>query len=164
MPCKVVSKAFSCFDLADTLHTTRDGSTVRLTDWSLFFKFLLPIGGNPKQLAADLESTPGVVFAEPNGVAVHDESFESSFSTPNPLKPGAVVAIDLAVPARVTLDLYDVAGRRVRRLQDGTLSAGPHRLEWNGQDQSGRALPRGVYILRLTWAGSTSTRKVVVLD
>ena len=159
---QVVSKGFPCFDLADTLHTTRDGRTVRLTDWSTVFKFLLPIGGNPKQLAADLELTPGVVFAEPNGGAVVD--LESSFSTPNPLKPGAVMAIDLAVPARVTLDLYDVAGRRVRRLQDGTLSAGPHRLDWNGQDQSGRALPRGVYILRLTWAGNTSTRKVVVLD
>ena len=161
---QVVSKAFPCFDLADTLHTTRDGRTVRLTDWSTVFKFLLPIGGNPSQLAADLEAAPGVVFAHPNGVAVGAEFLESSFSTPNPLKPGAVMAIDLAVPARVTLDLYDVAGRRVRRLQDGTLPAGSNQLDWNGQDQSGRALPRGVYILRLTWAGSTSTRKVVVLD
>ncbi len=162
---QVVSKAFPCFDLADTLHTTRDGRTIPLTDWSKSFLFLLPIGGNPEQLAADLEATPGVVFAEPNGIMVLPAvQLESSFSTPNPLKPGAVMAIELAVPARVTLDLYDVAGRRVRRLQDGTLSAGPHRLEWNGQDQSGRALPRGVYILRLTRAGSTSTRKVVVLD
>jgi hypothetical protein len=52
-----------------------------------------------------------------------------------------------AGPARIAL--FDLGGRRIARLIDGTLGAGTHRWPWNGQADDGRRLAgRGVYFVR----------------
>ena len=46
------------------------------------------------------------------------------------------------------MKVYDVQGRLVRTLVDGNLAAGRHELRWNGVDDTGRAVPSGVYVVR----------------
>ena len=69
---------------------------------------------------------------------------------PNPFNPTSTIRYDLPEAARVTLAIYDVMGREVARLVDGSMEPGTHSVEWNGQDQAGRGLPSGVYIVNLT--------------
>jgi flagellar basal-body rod modification protein FlgD len=74
--------------------------------------------------------------------------------------------MDFALPraGRVRLDVVDVQGRHVRTLVDGDRAAGTYRAAWDGRDGNGRAVPAGVYFVRLDAAGERASRKVAMLD
>ena len=61
------------------------------------------------------------------------------------------------------MDVYSAAGRRVATLLDGPVSAGRHELDWDGHDGDGRALPSGVYFIRLTFDGEVDTGRAILL-
>jgi flagellar hook assembly protein FlgD len=63
----------------------------------------------------------------------------------------------------VRLGIYDVTGREVRRLVDGTLPAGLHQVEWAGFQADGTRMASGVYFCRLESGGETATRRVIYL-
>ena len=77
----------------------------------------------------------------------------SAYSHPNPFRARTELHFDLGESSGggtpVDVSVYDVAGRLVRRLLTGSLSAGPHSVEWDGRDSSGRDSPSGVYMLRV---------------
>jgi len=81
-------------------------------------------------------------------------------ASPNPFNPRTVLRCDLPHPATADLAAFDLAGRRVRTLLHGSLDAGPHDVAWDGRDDAGRALPAGVYVLRLRTDGSSASRRV----
>jgi hypothetical protein len=80
---------------------------------------------------------------------------------PNPFRESTRFAFELRFPGRVRLDVIDVAGRRVRALEDGVRGGGSHAIEWDGRDESGRPVAAGVYFFRLRAAGISYTRPVV---
>lgn len=85
-------------------------------------------------------------------------------NVPNPAPRGAtMIGFTLPAAGRVTLVVYDVAGRRIAKLVDGELAAGPHQASWNGQDESGRAVAAGVYFYDLVQGTQRSARRMVVL-
>ena len=47
------------------------------------------------------------------------------------------------------LEVYDVRGRLVRRLLQGTRAAGTHEVRWDGIDAAGHRAPTGIYLYRL---------------
>jgi flagellar hook assembly protein FlgD len=49
----------------------------------------------------------------------------------------------------VAVEIFDLAGRRVRTLVDGPFTAGPHEFVWSGHDESDRRLPDGLYFARV---------------
>jgi hypothetical protein len=67
---------------------------------------------------------------------------------PNPFNPRVTVAFTLTATADVSLDVYDLRGRRLATLAAGELAAGTHQRSW---DASG--LPSGTYAYRLIAAG-----------
>ena len=59
-------------------------------------------------------------------------------SYPNPFNPAVVIPLDLTTDAAgVSLTVYDVLGRRVRQVWQGSLPVGTHRFTWNGRDEMG---------------------------
>jgi hypothetical protein len=58
------------------------------------------------------------------------------------------------------IEVFDVSGRRLRRLRLGAGGAGESR--WDGRDESGHRLPAGLYFARLT-SGSLRAQARVVL-
>src|SRR5262249_28438260 len=54
----------------------------------------------------------------------------------------------LRQPGEVRLEVFDVAGRRVATLLEGTRGAGEHEVAWDGETRAGMAR-RGVYFARL---------------
>lgn len=77
---------------------------------------------------------------------------------PNPFNPSTTVSFALDRPARVTLIVLDVRGRRVRTLADGRWPSGPAEIEWNGRDDRGAPVASGVYHLRLVTTTGATTR------
>jgi hypothetical protein len=64
---------------------------------------------------------------------------------------------------RVSLTIYDVAGRHVKSLVDGRQDPGAHALTWDGKDDAGSALPAGRYFCRMVAGGRTLDQKLVIL-
>jgi flagellar hook assembly protein FlgD len=65
--------------------------------------------------------------------------------------------------AEVTVQVFDVAGRRVRTVFAGRLPALDHELAWDLRDDAGRRVPGGLYFARLAGADHAFTRRLVVL-
>jgi flagellar hook assembly protein FlgD len=64
--------------------------------------------------------------------------------------------------ARVHLGLFTAQGRLVRWIERGPATAGEHVLSWDRRNESGSAVPRGVYFLSLAVDGASMTRKTVL--
>lgn len=62
---------------------------------------------------------------------------------PNPFT--SHVTLEIQGGERVRVSIYDIAGRRVR-----DLGAGSSVLHWDGRDASGRLVPPGTYLVRLS--------------
>jgi flagellar hook assembly protein FlgD len=73
------------------------------------------------------------------------------------------VPFELEQAGRVSLTVYDVQGRLVRRLVNGTRPAGRYEARWDGKDGSGRSIASGVYFYHLEASRSTATRQMVLL-
>ena len=85
-------------------------------------------------------------------------------SYPNPFNPAVVIPLDLATDAAgVSLTVYDVLGRRVRQLWQGSLRAGTHRFVWDGHDAAGKAVAAGVYLYRVEVDERVETKKMTKL-
>ncbi|HEX6790338.1 MAG TPA: FlgD immunoglobulin-like domain containing protein [Candidatus Krumholzibacteria bacterium] len=82
---------------------------------------------------------------------------------PNPFNPTTAIRFSLASKENVTLAVYDIAGRLVRSLVNGTREVGSHEMTWDGRDNAGASVSSGVYFYRLDAGKFSQTRKMVLL-
>lgn len=90
--------------------------------------------------------------------------FALAQNRPNPFTGST--EIRFAVPAagaKVTLAVYDVAGRRVRELVRGRVEGGLHTATWDGRDAGGLKVGAGVYFARLEAEGRKLVKRIVAL-
>jgi hypothetical protein len=81
---------------------------------------------------------------------------------PNPFTTSTTLRVGLPKASEVEIDVFDVAGRRIRSDRTTTLAAGWREISFDARDASGRTLPSGVYFYRLKAAGESITRKMVI--
>jgi hypothetical protein len=85
---------------------------------------------------------------------------------PNPARAGGPVEIRFAAhgTGTVRVRVHDAAGRRVRTLEGEARAAGPMTLAWDGTAADGRALPAGVYWVRVEGgAGPPQTARITLI-
>jgi DNA-binding beta-propeller fold protein YncE len=82
---------------------------------------------------------------------------------PNPLQASATISFALGREADARLEIYDLAGRLVRRLVAGRLPAGERSVGWDGRDDRGRNVAAGLYLMRLSASGLTTSAGVAVV-
>ena len=76
------------------------------------------------------------------------------------------VVLRVNVDRDVSVEIHDLRGRRVRRLQENRAEAtGAYQIEWDGRDQNGKLVPPGLYVAKVgvnTDASGTEAVAVVV--
>ena len=77
---------------------------------------------------------------------------------PNPFNPMTEIAFSLEQEGQVSLVVYDIAGREVHRLVDGTMNAGRHSITWQPKD-----IASGTYFYGLHAGGHRMVKKCVLL-
>ncbi|HEX9934928.1 MAG TPA: T9SS type A sorting domain-containing protein, partial [bacterium] len=82
---------------------------------------------------------------------------------PNPFNPETRISYDLPESGNVTLAVYDILGKEVRRLIQSQKNAGSYEEVWDGRDSAGRMLPSGMYFYKLTAGDNVSIRKMMKL-
>ena len=97
-----------------------------------------------------------------NSEIIENLSFASAAVTPNGDGINDALRIDYtlyrmpsAIP--VELNVYDLQGRRVGRVDLGVQSAGPQRVEWDGSNGEGSLLPPGMYLLEIALRAELKT-------
>jgi molybdopterin converting factor small subunit len=105
----------------------------------------------------------GLVDVDPARDAGVGGALQWSGLAPNPAPAGTAMAARLLVkaPGRATIAVHDAAGRRVRLLFDGLLEAGSRAVMWDGVDEHGGPVSRGLYFLRAAQGPVSVTRKIV---
>jgi len=82
---------------------------------------------------------------------------------PNPFNPSTTIRYYLRDTGAVALEIYDINGSLVRRLEDRRAPRGLHAVEWNGLDDHGNRAGSGVYFCRLRAGKETLSRTMILL-
>ncbi|MRR09191.1 hypothetical protein EG831_03715 [bacterium] len=82
---------------------------------------------------------------------------------PNPARARVVFSIALPSSGPARLDVYNAAGQRAATVIDGPMTAGEHRVEWRGRNDSGMALASGIYEYQLTTDSGEASGRLVLL-
>ncbi len=120
------------------------------------------------------DANPGVgeyrvVFTSQQGASVNREElavpagYALHANYPNPFNQSTALSFDLPRQERVVVEVLDLLGRRVALICQAVKPAGRYRLQWNGADQMGRALPSGLYWARLSAGSFSQTIKMMLL-
>ncbi len=82
---------------------------------------------------------------------------------PNPFNPSTVISYQLLSLSDVTLEIYNILGRKVRTLVRGRQAAGRYEVIWDGRNFKGRPVSSGIYIYRIEVDGSAQNRRMLLL-
>jgi hypothetical protein len=77
---------------------------------------------------------------------------------PNPFNPTTMISYQLPATNRVTLNVYDILGRKVTTLVNEVQQAGNYKVVFDGS-----GLSSGIYFSRVEWNGKQQLRKMVLL-
>jgi PKD repeat protein len=115
-------------------------------------------------LEADLTTGGRIRATLEMDVVVSGGSVAASVS-PNPLNPSGVITVRAAQAGRVRVLLFDINGRLVRNLLDGSFpSGGYHDVPIDGRRDDGSRLGSGVYFYRVETREGTATGRIAVVN
>jgi hypothetical protein len=81
---------------------------------------------------------------------------------PNPARARVAIRYTLGATSQALLQIHDLTGRVVRTLCASSMKRGAYSMTWNGTDDRGRELARGVYFCRFSAGDYRSTEKLVL--
>jgi hypothetical protein len=147
------------------LDSDGDGFTngEELQDASGRWKPLNPFPGDTALVThpGDARDYPARVFCELQADLATVFSLTGNY--PNPFLRSTFIEFSLAEHGITTLDIFNLAGIRVRRLAECELSAGYYTVKWNGHDDEGRRVAPGVYLCQLASGPYVGIRRVVMM-
>ena len=119
-------------------------------------------------LSVDAREGPFVLILDAATLAIQlqaalPKDFALEQNYPNPFNPATTIPFALPEAAAVSLAVYDLRGREIRRLVQDRLPAGYHRIIWDGCDATGRVLPSGIYLVIMKAPGIIRRMKALLL-
>ncbi len=82
---------------------------------------------------------------------------------PNPFNPSTVISFSLSEEDAVQVDIYNLAGQRVRSYDLGVVHPGTIRIVWDATNDFGEPVASGIYIYQLRSLHSVQTRKMTLI-
>lgn len=92
------------------------------------------------------------------------EKFEVFANYPNPFNGETLIKLALPQKEQVRLIVYDVTGRTIQTLFDGSMEAGYQTVSWNGTDLHGNTVGSGVYFYKVITQNHVYSHKMVLIQ
>ena len=112
----------------------------------------------------------GIVDFDPiyNGVTSDPDPEMSDMNIigniPNPFAHSTAISFTLASQGRVSVEIFNLLGQKIKRLTDAKYDQGTHSIEWNGKNELDQDVPSGMYFYNLKVNDQvTDTRKCVLI-
>jgi len=153
--------------VSDTIYNWGRSATVGIENSSgnVGLQYLFngtPIGNLLSNERAIRFSTPTGI--EESSVEFPPNSFELSDNLPNPFKFYTEIRYTLSKECNVNLQIYNSSGRLIRTIRKGLVKAGMYKDAWNGCDDKGNKIPKGIYFYILKSEDFTASNKMVKLE
>ncbi len=91
------------------------------------------------------------------------EVFALHNNYPNPFNPVTNISYDIPEVAQVTLEIFNIAGQKVRTLAQGQHEPGRYRIQWDATNDFGKTLSSGMYIYRIQAGDFISVKKLILM-
>ncbi len=127
-----------------------------------------PVWFAPDDVARGFDTVAGAAITWINGITGVEDAVAPRAglqpAAPNPFRRDTRLRFGLSVAGPAKLEVFDLAGRRLRVLLDErSLTAGTHAATWDGRDQAGHLVQAGVYLCRLETGSHSEMRRIVRL-
>lgn len=125
--------------------------------WGLTDDITNPDRNHKFQAARELIAISAVKSQE----IVRDYYLAANF--PNPFNPQTTIQFTLPFPQHVSLEVFDVTGKKVKTLVDRLITAKQYQVNWDGLDYDNNKVSSGLYFYRLNSEFFSQTRSMVLL-
>jgi len=78
---------------------------------------------------------------------------------PNPFTNNTTFIVSLNENVRVTLDILNLAGKKIENVVDKNIGAGEHTFSWSRSD-----IPAGIYLCRMKAGNDVIVRKLIIYN
>jgi glucuronoarabinoxylan endo-1,4-beta-xylanase len=86
--------------------------------------------------------------------------FELEQNYPNPFSSTTAISYQLNKQADVNVTIYDILGREIKNFTMGIQAVGAHGVLWDGKNNAGEIVSRGIYFCQLQAKGETRVKKM----
>ena len=129
---------------ADWMHTTAMFGTPYDANMRLYGQTFTGVTGQPTE--------PGLPMM-----------YSLSSSYPNPSRDNSTIKFTMPQAGQVKIEVYNIAGQRVKTLVNGNMDAGYHQIAWNGRNDAGQRVANGVYMYRMNSGSFVATKKLLMV-
>lgn len=96
----------------------------------------------------------------PNTGITSDNSIVLEQNYPNPFAGATKIDFKLPAASHVTVSVYNMMGQKIKSLTDAEYQAGHYSLNWNGNDETNKSLPAGMYLCELRSGNTILVKKM----
>ena len=82
---------------------------------------------------------------------------------PNPFNPFTTIQFRVIEPVNVSLNIYDLSGKRIKTLVNSFKNSGKHQVVWDATNNLGQSVAAGMYIYTIQAGDFNQTRKMLLL-
>jgi uncharacterized protein (DUF362 family) len=93
---------------------------------------------------------------------IEDETpalIQSCYNYPNPFYPNTTIQFSIQKTMHVNLKIYNMQGQEIAKLLDGEVSAGMHKLQWNGE-----GFNSGIYYYKINAGKFSETKQMLLME
>lgn len=99
-----------------------------------------------------------IVYSNPVKVGIAEkELFEVKQNYPNPFNPTTSITVEVFETTYINIAVYNIVGKEIAVLHQGTLSAGEHKFDFDGT-----GLPSGIYFCQVSNKSVNKVQKMIL--
>jgi len=159
---QTINAIFGAIRQADGTFTDDNGPVINDQDFSQAYDPYILIDNDATPPTAVIVRSGGEADNDPTsveGTGVVPTTAELRPNYPNPFASATTFEYAIAEAGHVSLTVYDLMGRRVATLVDGTQAADTYRVSFDASE-----LASGVYVVRLMVGDTVQSRKLTVTN
>jgi len=113
---------------------------------------------NNNTVTLDLYLIP---LVEAEDVLNPEQTFLQNY--PNPFNPTTTINYSLKENSKVSLNIYNIKGQKVKQLVSDQVPSGEHSVVWDGRDDKNKPVGSGIYFYKLKVANFEKTKKMILM-
>jgi hypothetical protein len=120
-----------------------------------------PVGNLNAWPALKAQWAQGIVqkSAPLKSLNIGEVTIDKSF--PNPFPNQTTIYYSVSNPQKVEVSIFNSVGQLAKVLVDSELEAGSYSVVWNGDNNSGAVLPKGIYFLQILGSRDRVVKKII---
>jgi len=114
-------------------------------------------------LAESIHGTPGEENSIVDLTEIIPESFALFQNYPNPFNNSTVIEFIIQKPVEAKLEIFDFSSKLVFYSKQNYTTPGLYKIRWNAESSTGKKLPQGLYIFKLSTENFSESKKAMLI-